>query len=277
MLELTKGWHQARVREIVEEALQQIVEPIIFAEALELIAHHRDAGHEVVIVSASPEEIVEPLARYVGAHRAIASRARVDDEGRYSGEMEYDAFGPAKADAMRAIAAQLDIDLERSWAYSDSATDLPMLETVGHPVAVNPDRDLLKAANDRGWEVRRFVRPVRLRTRVSPRRAAWAALGGAVAAAAGGVVWWRLNRRRLADELRDETALTAAHTLAHTVARRIHAPARLGSAERAAVPVYDGRALAQSTRSFLAAMTPSATTMARRMSFFMPSRVSASR
>src|SRR6202011_1488042 len=119
-----------------------------------------------IIVSASPEEIVTPLAGYLGVDRSIASRARVDDEGRYTGEMAYDAFGPAKAEAMRGLAAQLGIDLSKSYAYSDSATDLPMLEGVGHPVAVNPDRELARAAQERGWEVLHFVRPVRLRDRV---------------------------------------------------------------------------------------------------------------
>ena len=241
MLNLTKGWDQARVKEIVEEALEQIVEPIIYAEALELIGRHREEGRVLVIVSASPEEIVLPLASYLGIHHAIASRAKVDDEGRYTGQMEFDAFGPSKVAAMQTLAADLGIDLSRSYAYSDSATDLPMLEAVGHPVAVNPDRDLLKTANERGWEVRNFVRPVRLRDRVAEHRPGLAAAAGAmVAAGAGGVVWWKLTRRTRHTRPPDSEA---------------------------------GRRWPQSTRSYLAARTPSVTRMASRRSFFMDGRL----
>ena len=146
VLALTKGWDQVRVRAIVEEALESVVEPIVFAEALELLRAHRAAGRLVVIVSASPEEIVLPLAGYLGVDEVVASRAMVDDEGRYTGRMAFDAFGPAKVDAIRDLAARNGIDLQASYAYSDSATDIPMLETVGHPVAVNPDRELARVA-----------------------------------------------------------------------------------------------------------------------------------
>ena len=93
VLKLTRGWEQQRVREIVEEALDQIVDPIIYAEAADLIDQHRAEGRYVVIVSASPEELVEPLGRYLGADAAIASRAELDLEGRYTGRMEFYAYG----------------------------------------------------------------------------------------------------------------------------------------------------------------------------------------
>ena len=142
VLRLTKGWHRDRVCEIVEEAIEAIVEPIIFAEAADLIDWHHEEGRLVVIVSASPDEIVTPLSRFLGADVCIASRAKVDDEGRYTGSMEFYAYGPFKAEAIDALAAERGIDLAASYAYTDSYTDLPMLETVGHPVAVNPDRVL---------------------------------------------------------------------------------------------------------------------------------------
>ena len=100
MLALTKGWDQAQIREIVREALEETVEPIIYAEALDLIEAHRAAGHKVYLVSASPEEIVEPLAEHLGVDGCIATRAVVDDEGRYAGEMEFYAYGPFKAEAI---------------------------------------------------------------------------------------------------------------------------------------------------------------------------------
>jgi HAD superfamily hydrolase (TIGR01490 family) len=197
VLKLTKGWEQARIGEIVVETLEEIVQPIIYAEALELIEEHRAAGRRVFIVSASPVEIVEPLGRYLGVDEVIASRARLDEDGRYTGEMEVYAYGPYKAEIMRQRAEAEGFDLSRSYAYSDSYTDAPMLEAVGNPVAVNPDRVLLKLARDRGWEVRQFVRPVRLRTRVSaPPPGPTAAVGGAVVAGiAGGVLWWRMRQR----------------------------------------------------------------------------------
>ncbi|MEY2477620.1 MAG: hypothetical protein QOG87_2935 [Actinomycetota bacterium] len=196
VLSLTKGWDQARVRTIVRETLEEVVEPIIYAEALELIEEHKAAGRRVFIVSASPEEIVLPLADFLGVDEAIASRARVDEEGRYTGEMERYAYGPFKADVMREIAAEEGIDLAASYAYSDSYTDAPMLEVVGHPVAVNPDRVLLKLARDREWEVRTFAHPVRLRDRmpVPDRNQALAGVG-ALAIGAGLAVWLRVIRR----------------------------------------------------------------------------------
>ena len=195
VLALTKGWDQARVSSIVREALTDVVEPIIYDEALELIEEHKAAGRKVYIVSASPEEIVAPLGEFLGVDAAIASRARVQD-GRYTGEMELYAYGPNKAAAMRRVAAEENIDLLRSWAYSDSATDIPMLETVGNPVAVNPDRELLKLARERSWEVRRFVRPVRLRDRVPvpPAGPTAAVAVTALAGAGAAFVWWKRHR-----------------------------------------------------------------------------------
>jgi HAD superfamily hydrolase (TIGR01490 family) len=196
VLTLTKGWEQARVREIVAETLAEVVEPITYGEALELIDEHRAAGRRVYIISASPSEIVEPLARFLGVDRAIASQASVDPEGRYTGEMEVYAYGPYKADLIRRVAADDGIDLAGSYAYSDSYTDLPMLEVVGHPVVVNPDRVLLKVARERDWEVRQFVHPVRLRDRVPvPAPRATAAVGLSAALAGAAVIVWRVRHR----------------------------------------------------------------------------------
>ncbi|MCU1448453.1 MAG: HAD-superfamily subfamily hydrolase [Acidimicrobiales bacterium] len=192
VLKLTKGWEQAQVRRIVREALTDVVTPIIYAEALELIEEHRVAGRRVFIVSASPEEIVEPLAAHLDVDEAIASRARLDDRGCYTGEMEFYAYGANKAEAMRAVAEEEGIELDRSWAYSDSATDIPMLETVGHPVAVNPDRELARVARERGWEVRKFERPVRLRDRVPTPPPAPTAVGASALVVGGlAALWWK--------------------------------------------------------------------------------------
>jgi len=196
VLALTKGWEQAKVRAIVEEALEEVVEPIVYDEALELIAEHQQAGRRVFIVSASPEEIVAPLSRYLGVDAYLATRSTIDEEGRYAGTTEFYCYGPNKAEAMRSIARNADIDLSASYAYSDSATDLPMLECVGHAVAVNPDRELARAAQEHGWEIKTFTRRVRLRDRVPmPTARSTTAAGSVVAAAAvGGGVWWWLRR-----------------------------------------------------------------------------------
>ena len=108
---------------------------------------------------------------------AIASRAVVDLDGRYTGEMAFYAYGPFKAEAMRDLAAFEGIDLAASYAYSDSYTDVPMLEAVGHPVVVNPDRVLARLARDRGWEIA-AVHPARPAAR--PRAGAQPPDGGRV-------------------------------------------------------------------------------------------------
>jgi HAD superfamily hydrolase (TIGR01490 family) len=199
VLRLTVGWDQAEITEIVQETLVDVVEPIVYEEALELIREHRDAGRKVFIVSASPEEIVVPLARYLGVDEVLATRAELDDRARYTGRTELYCYGPAKVTAIEAAAGRDGIDLAASYAYSDSATDRPMLEAVGHAVAVNPDRELLRVARANGWEVRRFTRRVPLRERVpmpAPRHAALG--GGAVVVAVGAALAarWLWDRRQ---------------------------------------------------------------------------------
>jgi HAD superfamily hydrolase (TIGR01490 family) len=192
MLRLTKGWERQRVREIVRETLLQTIEPIIYAEALELMEQHRLAGHRVYLVSASPEEIVLPLAELLGADGAIATRGETDLQDRYTGELAFYAYGPGKAEGMRDLAAVTGIDLSASTAYSDSATDIPMLEAVGHPVAVNADRALSKVARERHWEERQFTKPIRIGnrvTRTTPVVTTSLALAGAA------VLLWRHGQR----------------------------------------------------------------------------------
>ncbi len=169
MLEVAAGWDRHEIRSIVEETLTEVIEPLIYAEAQSLIAAHRAKGDRIWLVSSAPEEIVEPLAAMLGVDGAIASRAEVDDEGRYTGHLAFYAQGEGKAQAIRELAESHHLDLAGSSAYSDSATDIPMLEAVGHPVAVNPDRALAREAKVRGWEVVTFQNPVRLRDRAAVR------------------------------------------------------------------------------------------------------------
>jgi HAD superfamily hydrolase (TIGR01490 family) len=193
MLQLTKGWDRAQVERLVEEVILDVIDPYVYQEALDLMAKHQEEGRSLYIVSSSPEEIVRPLAHHFGVAGVIATRAEVGGDNRYTGLLEFYAYGERKAQAMREIAERMGLDLSGSYAYSDSATDAPMLEVVGHPVAVNPDKDLRRIAQERGWEILQFRRPVRLRTRLSfqvpaPRPTIAAAAVGA-AAVAGVLVW----------------------------------------------------------------------------------------
>jgi HAD superfamily hydrolase (TIGR01490 family) len=203
-LRITAGWDQALVSAIVRDALHEVIEPIVYDEALDLIREHQRAGRRVFIISASPEEIVAPLAQFLGVDEAIASRAQLDTDGRYTGEVEFWSYGPYKAEAIVEAAARHGIDLESSYAYSDSATDVPMLELVGHPVAVNPDRELAKVAREREWEVRQFEHGVPLRERVTmPPPGKTLLVVGTVALVAGAATlawtWWARQRTRSGD------------------------------------------------------------------------------
>jgi HAD superfamily hydrolase (TIGR01490 family) len=168
MSQLTAGWDVATVREIVADTLHHVVDPIVYDEAVSLIEEHKAAGRRVVIVSSSGEEVVGPVGEMVGADEVIATRMVVAD-GRYTGDIEFYAYGPQKADAIRDLAAHEGWDLADCWAYSDSFTDLPMLEEVGHPVAVNPDKALRRTATEREWPVLEFRRPVSLGGRLAAR------------------------------------------------------------------------------------------------------------
>lgn len=198
-LRITRGWDQSVITTIVGETLIDVIEPIVFDEALQQIRHHQALGHRVFIISASPAEIVEPLAEYLGVDDAIASRACIDANGRYTGEVEFYSYGPFKAEAMREVAERDGIDLQASYAYSDSITDLPMLEAVGHPTAVNPDRELARVSAERDWDVRWFDQPVPLRSRVPlPESRAMVITTAVVTAAIGGtaVVLWQRRASR---------------------------------------------------------------------------------
>jgi len=190
---LCTGWDVAQVRSIVAETLLEIVQPMVYAEATELIAEHRANGDDVVVLSASGEEVVEPIAAMVGADSAVATRMTAVD-GRYTGEVEYYCYGAEKAEAARRIAAECGYRLEDCRAYSDSITDLPLLEAVGHPTVVNPDRALRREAVRRGWPVLTFAHPVALRPKLrSPgRTTAAATAAGAMGLLAAG---WYGHRR----------------------------------------------------------------------------------
>jgi len=196
---LTAGWEQEKVRSVVTEVLEEVMSPLIYSEALELMHDHRAAGRLVCIVSSSPEEVVEPLAKMLYVDRYIATRPEIVD-GKYTGELDFYAYGPQKAEAIKALAEELDLDLEGSFAYSDSVTDLPMLEVVGNPVVVNPDKGLRRLAAERDWQVEFFRHPVSIRDRLPRLRTPEVSRNNGLAAAAGvfgiaAALWWATRRR----------------------------------------------------------------------------------
>lgn len=197
---LCRGWNVEQVKEIVAETIHDLIDPIIYDEAAALIEKHHLAGRDVVVVSTSGTEVVEPIGELIGADRVVATRMVVED-GCFTGEVEYYAYGPTKAEAIAELAESEGYDLSRCYAYSDSGTDVPMLEVVGYPHAVNPDRTLRKEAVARGWPTLSFSRAVRLKQRIPglsmPSRTAWTLTAAAVGAAAvtAGLVWYMSRRR----------------------------------------------------------------------------------
>ena len=198
MSQLCAGWEVATVREIVADTLHNIVDPLVYDEAVSLIEEHHLAGRDVVIVSASGVEVVEPIAEMLGADHVVATRMEIED-GRYTGGIEYYAYAEEKARAVEDLAARLGYDLAASYAYSDSVTDVHLLEAVGHPHAVNPDRELRRVAGANGWPVLVFTKPVALQGRVPlpPAKQTIAALAVGGMVAVGSMVWANARRRRL--------------------------------------------------------------------------------
>ena len=201
--DMCRGWPVQQVREIVAETLHELIDPIVYDEAVELIEEHREAGTDIVIVSSSGAEVVEPIGLMLGADYVVATQMVVED-GKYTGEIAYYAYGPTKAEAMQDLAERQGYDLSASYAYSDSQTDLPMLEAVGHPFAVNPDKELARVAQEREWPVLRFTTPIAMRRRL-PRvgeldqRQRAVAMSTVVAGIVvmTGVIWYTARRSRM--------------------------------------------------------------------------------
>jgi HAD superfamily hydrolase (TIGR01490 family) len=197
---LTKGWRVEQVRQIVAEALDELINPYVYAEAATLISEHQAAGRDVVLVSASGDEIVRPIGELLGITDVIATRMGIVD-GRYSGEVDFYAAGEAKAEGVRQLAAERGYNLADCYAYSDSSTDLPLLEAVGHPSAVNPSRTLRRVAAENAWPILEFRHPVPLGRRLRDRPAVpitAAALAAGVGVAIGIVIYGRHRRTRAA-------------------------------------------------------------------------------
>lgn len=159
---LAAGWSIDLLTEVARAAADSAMHPMCYVEALREMKLHRAAGFKIVVASASPSPFVEPLADLLGADHVLATRVTVED-GKLTGEVADFNHGELKAQAVQRLADQQGWDLAECWAYSDSYSDLALLELVGHPVAVNPDRALRQVARSEDWPIRRFNRTVRLR------------------------------------------------------------------------------------------------------------------
>jgi HAD superfamily hydrolase (TIGR01490 family) len=189
-LEVVRGRTREEVIDFGRGVAREELLPRLYPQAVDLLARHKRAGHLVYIASAAPEDYVRILADELGLDGVIGSRGKISN-GIYTGEMDGPlVHGPEKARRVATLAWQQGIDLATSWAYSDSVNDLPMLELVGNPVALNPDRQLLRVARQRGWITLDF-RTTRRRTLIGSAVGA----GAAAAGVAGYAVGYLLGRR----------------------------------------------------------------------------------
>ncbi|MBN9643783.1 HAD family hydrolase [Corynebacterium mendelii] len=159
LMVMIDGWKDDEVRDVLRQALHEVITPTIYAEATELLDWHRALGHDLILISASPHIIVEPVAELLGIDTTVATRLGMVD-GVYNGTIDFYCKGDNKAVALRRLAAERGYDLSQCYAYSDSIIDLPMLETVGNAVAVNPDKALSRIAVNRHWRIRHFRHPL---------------------------------------------------------------------------------------------------------------------
>jgi HAD superfamily hydrolase (TIGR01490 family) len=156
--ELITGVPEKTISRMGPEVMGAIL-PRVYPQMLDEVHSHQDAGRPAFIVSAAGNDIVSSLAAVLQMDGGIGTRYEVDGEGRFTGRLEGPfVYGPGKVEAMERFAAEHGIDLAASYAYSDSASDLPMLRAVGNPVAVNPDRALAEVAEEEGWGSLRFER-----------------------------------------------------------------------------------------------------------------------
>jgi HAD superfamily hydrolase (TIGR01490 family) len=190
-LEAIRGRSQHDIVELGRSVAREELLPRLYPQVVELLSRHKRAGREVFICSSSPEDYLALLAEELEVDGVVGTRAEVIG-GHYTGELDGAmCHGDEKARRVAELAKTRDIDLARSYAYSDSVNDLPFLELAGNPVATNPDRALLVEARKRGWQVLDF-RTARRRTMI----ASVAGVGAAAAGATGYVVGYVVGRNR---------------------------------------------------------------------------------
>jgi HAD superfamily hydrolase (TIGR01490 family) len=178
------GWPVADLVELAAEIFDEVLTTKVWPGTAALAQHHLDHGERVWLVTAAPVEIAQLIADRLNLTGGLGTVAETRD-GYYTGRLVGDLLhGAAKADAVRLLAAEQNLDLSRCSAYSDSANDVPMLSLVGTPYAINPDRRLRAHARERGWRIRDFRRGRRAARAGLAGAALVGAIGGAAAAAA---------------------------------------------------------------------------------------------
>lgn len=191
-LEFVKGRSQQELMAWGREIAEEQILPRVYRDIVDVIDGHREHGDLTFLVTAAPIELADTLAHALGMTGAIATVSEIDDFGRYTGRLAGEVMhGPEKAKAVADVAVEHGLDLMECAAYSDSKNDLPLLESVGHPHAVNPEGELKRIALTRGWPIHE------LRTR---RRALLigipAGVGGAAVLGGGLALGAWLERRR---------------------------------------------------------------------------------
>jgi HAD superfamily hydrolase (TIGR01490 family) len=180
--EVLNGASARQLERLGPQVLAEVL-PRIYPQMLDEVYSHRDDGRATFIVSAAGNDLVELVARVLGMEGGVGTRYEIDAEGNLTGELDGPfMYGKGKLEGMQRFADAHDIDLGESWAYSDSASDLPMLRAVGNAVAVNPDTDLAEIARSEGWRVMRFEKLGRRLTVLAATLTALALGSGAAAA-----------------------------------------------------------------------------------------------
>ncbi|WP_329518586.1 HAD family hydrolase [Spirillospora sp. NBC_01491] len=181
-LAFVAGQKVAGIVQLSEEIYDEVMADRIWHGTRSLALQHLDAGQQVWLVTATPVEVARTIARRLGLTGALGTVAEARD-GLYTGRLVGNLLhGPAKAEAVRALAQREGLDLARCSAYSDSINDLPMLTAVGHPHAVNPDSDLRDHAKEHGWPIHDFRTGRKVTMVALPAAAGAGALAGGVAA-----------------------------------------------------------------------------------------------
>lgn len=156
--DLISGVPAKTIERMSPEVMAAIL-PRVFPQMLDEVHDHQDAGRATFIVSAAGNGVVESLAQVLGMEGGIGTRYEVGADGNFTGRFDGPfVYGPGKVEAMEAFAVEHEIDLDASYAYSDSLSDLPMLRAVGNPVVVNSDPPLAEIAKREGWQTMRFER-----------------------------------------------------------------------------------------------------------------------
>ncbi len=153
-----RGMNADTLKTSASDMFENYLKHKIYPEAITQIQEHKEQGHQVVLLTGSLDFIVSPIAEFFGAESVLAP-ALVEQDGKFTGELTSEPLiGEQKAIAMKKFSEQTEIPLDICYAYSDSQSDLPMLNAVGKPVAVNPSKGLRKQALEANWEIHEWMK-----------------------------------------------------------------------------------------------------------------------